>query len=223
MACCGSGLQRCTCRVVAGENIVIDGTGSPSSPYTVSAAVTTGCGLAGDGSAGAPLRAVTGAWPYPCGAEAYGGGVYCDSAGMLRSDPRPLTDYVQSQVNQAYPSTAVPSALDTVIETRTLSVTNPDPCREAMVLVEAELDVDFDLPASSGAAAGITTDEMQYFANRGTSTALDVHCQVTKVTRQTIPAGGTISIPLEVTMGRGSGGATYNRIQSFIRAFVFVL
>ncbi|MFI9591236.1 hypothetical protein [Nonomuraea sp. NPDC052265] len=190
------------------------------------AALTVGtCGLTGNGSAASPLAARVGTWPYPCAIDANAGGVYCDSTGTLRSEPRGRTDFVQSSQNQTLPSTAVPTGFDNVIATRTMNITNPDPCRTAFVFVEVEVDIDFDLPANSGAAGGITTDEMQYFANRGGSTASDVHCQVTKVYNRAggIGPGASAVESLDITMGRGSGGATYNRIQHFMRAFLIIV
>ena len=99
----------------------------------------------------------------------------------------------------------------------------------AFVIVEAEVDADFDLPAGAGAGLGIATDEMSYLRNSGSSTILDTHIQGTKVVSPTpnpgafIPAGGSIPYTVSIRMGRGSGGATYNRVQSFVRAFVIVL
>ncbi|MFF5668783.1 hypothetical protein ACFY8S_01380 [Streptomyces hygroscopicus] len=207
----------------AGNNIVIGPDGGLYVP-SGSATVTTGCGLTGDGSASAPVTAATGTWPYACDVATYGGGVYCDTAGVLRTDPRSQATYTQDQINQQYPATAVPPDSPGIpIETRTLQIVNPDPCREAFVICEVEVDVDFDLPAGSGASYGIATDETYYVANTGATAQQDAHVQTTKVYQRTIPAGGTLNEPLQIIMGRGTGGATYNRIQSFMRAFVFNL
>ena len=185
--------------------------------------LTAGCGLTGDGSAGAPLSAAVAAWPYACDLDANAGGVYCDSAGQLRSEPRPLATFVQDQQVLNPANLVVPTPQDTVVAEHTLVIDNPDPCRPAFVMVEGEADADFNLPPGSGAALGITTDEMSYVANNGATTLLDVHVQGTKVVHTTIPAGGSINFTITITMGRGSGGATYNRVQSYLRAFVFVL
>lgn len=187
------------------------------------ASLDTGCGLAGDGSPAAPLSAAVQAWPYDCDMDAAAGGVYCDSNGVLRSEPRPLAFFVEDHVNQTYPDLAVPAAPYTPAATRTLEVTNPDPCREAFVIVETELDIDFSLPAGASASGAYGGDEVQRFVNTGNALAHDVHCQMTKVYHATVAAGATQNIEMEVGIGRGSGGATYNRIQTFIRAFVFVL
>ncbi|WP_405961295.1 hypothetical protein OG235_37175 [Streptomyces sp. NBC_00024] len=251
--CCGS--SRCTCRVVAGPGITVDGNGSPGAPYviggggggttvveagtgvTVTGTGTatdpyevsavppeTGCGLTGDGSAASPLAAVVAAWPYPCDADANAGRVYCDSSGQLRSEPRGMVTIQQDQQTLNVADLAVPAPQDTEVATHQHTVTNPDPCRPAFVISETEVDADFNLPAGAGAAIGIGTDEMSYLRNSGSTAILDTHIQGTKVlSGGTIPPGGSVTFTVSIRMGRGSGGATYNRVQSFHRAFVFVL
>ncbi|WP_405710172.1 MULTISPECIES: hypothetical protein [unclassified Streptomyces] len=182
--------------------------------------VATGCGLTGDGSTGSPVTAATKAWPHPCTIDTTAGGVYCDSTGVLRSEPRTRVSNASTDGNQAYPATAVPAGSDVVVTTKTLNMNNPDTCRPALAWVVVSIDVDFTLPANSSAVAGIGADDMQAFVNRGSSTATGVHTQVTKSWRRSIPAGGTLTEPLEITMGRGTGGATYTRIQWSIQALI---
>lgn len=206
----------------AGNNAVIGGDGGVFVPAG-GATVITGCGLTGDGSGGAPLSVAVGAWDYPCSLEDEGGRVFCDANGVLRSEPRGVTSFVQDQQILNPANLAVPAPQDTQVATHVLNIPNPDPCRDAFVMIEGEVDADFNLPAGSGAALGISTDEMSYVFNNGGTTVNDVHIQGTKVVNATIPAGGNLVFNLSITMGRGSGGATYNRVQSFVRAFVFVL
>ncbi|MFZ4160433.1 hypothetical protein ACOZDE_18680 [Streptomyces griseoincarnatus] len=186
-------------------------------------ALETACGLTGDGTTGAPLAASVGTWAYPCTLDDNAGQVYCDSTGQLRGEPRSYATFVQDQQVLNPANLTVPAPQDTEVASHTLVINNPDPCRPAFVMVEGEADADFNLPPGSGAALGITTDEMSYVANNGATTLLDVHVQGTKVVNTTIPPGGSINFTIAITMGRGSGGATYNRIQSYLRAFVFVL
>ncbi|EMF56764.1 hypothetical protein SBD_1847 [Streptomyces bottropensis ATCC 25435] len=165
--CCGS--SRCTCRVIAGPGITVDGNGSPGAPYviggggggttvveagtgvTVTGTGTaadpyevsavppeTGCGLTG---AGSPLAAVVAAWPYPCDADTSAGGVYCDSAGQLRSEPRGMVTIQQDQQTLNVADVAVPVLQDTEVATHQHTVTNPDACRPAFVITEVEADV----------------------------------------------------------------------------------
>lgn len=124
-----------------------------------------------------------------------------------------------------YPATAVPAAADTLIATRTFDVTNPDTCREAELIAGQELDVDLVLPSNAGAAYGCGSDEMVFHSNRGGTTENDFHVQVMKVGRfgGPIPPGGTITLSMPVAMGRGAGGATYNRIQTLFRVWMLIL
>jgi hypothetical protein len=211
--------------VQAGTGVTVTGTGSPADPYEVSATPpTTGCGLEGDGTAGAPLAAVVAAWPYPCDVDANAGNVYCDTAGQLRSEPRGSITFLQDQQELNPANVAVPAPVDTEVATHVLNVPNPDACRPAFVIMEGEVDADFNLPPGAGAALGIATDEMSYLRNSGSTAILDTHVQGTKVVHGgTIAPGGTLTFTLSIRMGKGSNGATYNRIQSFLRAFIIVL
>lgn len=206
----------------AGNNAVMrpDGLFVP----TGAATVTAGCGLTGDGSGGSPIRVAVGSWPYECDPTTMGGVIVCGSDGVLRGEPRGQINYSQRQETRNYADLPVPSAA-TVVDTFTHSITNPDLCRAAMVLVEREVDVDFVLPAGAGAAYGHDTDQMYYMRNTGSSTITDAHTQTTKVYQaiaELDPGAGAV-IQLPITMDRGSGGATYNRIQTFIRAILISL
>lgn len=237
--------------IIAGPGVEITGDGSPINPYVISAdedslgdspgddspgddspgditcdeirgCLTAGPGVTYDEGSGA-IAASVAAWPYPCPVDEHAGQVYTDSAGQLRTRPAPITNYGMDHVNESYDNVTVPAGFDNVIVTRQIDVVNPDPCREAFVIMSVEVDIDFNLPAGSGAAGGISGDEMQYFANTGTAAMNDVHGQVVKVFQRTIAPGETLREPLEVSMGRGSGGATYNRIQTLMRYWIFVL
>lgn len=182
--------------------------------------VTAGCGLSGDGSDGEPLQVATREWVYPCSLDEVAGGVFCDSTGTLRSDPRTRVSYWADSGNVSVPATAVPTAAEALVETHPLTITNPDTCRPAISFVTGSIDIDFNLPANSYASSGIGTDDMQGLANRGSSTATRVHTQVSKQWRVTVPAGESVVVPLEVYMGDGTGGATYTRIQWSMTALV---
>jgi hypothetical protein len=206
----------------AGNNLTVgpDGLFVP----TGSATVSTACGLTGDGSGGSPLAVAVGAWPYPCSPDTAGGVVVCGTDGVLRGEPRGQINYVQLSESRNYADLAVPADL-TVVDTFTLNVTNPDQCRPAMVLVEREVDVDFVLPAGAGAAYGHDTDQMFYTRNTGSSTITDAHTQTTKLYQAVAalaPGAGAV-VQLPVSLDRGSAGATYNRIQVFIRAILISL
>ncbi|MFK0063330.1 hypothetical protein ACIQTN_29395 [Streptomyces werraensis] len=206
-----------------GNNLTVGPDGGLLVP-TAGGTVLAGCGLTGDGSGSAPLAVATGTWPYPCDPDTAGGVVVCGSDGVLRGEPRGQVNYVQLSETRTYADLTVPSDLTTV-DTFSLNVVNPDQCRSAMVLVEREVDVDFVLPPGAGAAYAQDTDQVFYTRNTGTSTITDEHTQTTKVYQAltALAPGAAALIQLPVGLDRGSGGATYNRIQVFIRAILISL
>ncbi|MFF5968292.1 hypothetical protein ACFY64_32120 [Streptomyces collinus] len=206
----------------AGNNLVAgpDGLFVP----TAGGAVLAGCGLTGDGTGSAPLEVATGTWPYACSPDTAGGVIVCGADGVLRGEPRGQINFMQHTETRAYADLAVPSDA-TVVDTFQLNISNPDQCRAAMVLVEREVDVDFILPPGAGAAYAHDTDQMYYMRNTGSSTITDAHTQTTKVYQALAalaPGAGAV-IQLPITLDRGSAGATYNRIQIFLRAILISL
>lgn len=183
------------------------------------------CGLTGTGATGSPLAVNTGAWPYPCSIDTFGGVVACDTTGRLRSEPRGMATFFTYTEARDYANLTVPAGFDQPGDSFATNTANPDTCRPALVVVEREADVDFILPATAGAAYGHATDEVYYIRNTGTTTINDAHTQTTKVFALGAMAAPGAAIPLtfDVTLGRGSGGATYNRIQVFIRALMISL
>lgn len=211
--------------VEAGDGVTVTGDGTAGDPYVVAAEPpVTGCGLTGDGSAGAPLAVATAAWPYACPPEDAGTVVTCDADGVLRGEPRGQVSFESYSETRDYPDLEVPAGVTpTEVDVPfSTTVTNPDPCLPALVLVEREADVDFDLPVGAGAGYAQDTDEMVYLRNSGTETIVDTHVQTTKFYQHTLALapGATATVNFPVRLSRGSGGATYNRIQVFIRALL---
>lgn len=226
MARCGCGGSRCACSVVAGPGVTITGNGSSSSPYTISAEaasgpVATGCGLTGDGTPGAPLTAAVQDWPYPCDITTEAGGVYCGPDGVLRGEPRTRVRTAGSASLIPVPATPVPSGVDVPVTTASIVLDNPDSCRPAIAWLSVYADVDFTLPPGAEACYGLDTDDMVRIRNTGTTTASAQHVQTTKpFIDVTIPPGGSVTWSIDLTMGYGSGGATYTRLQWGIRALI---
>ncbi len=204
----------------AGNNLQV----GPQGLYvpTGASTITTGCGLTGNGSGASPARVNSVAWPYACPAETAGGVVSCDVNGNLRSEPRAQLSFVSFTESRDYANLTVPAGTDVVADTFTTNFTNPDTCRPAMLLIERECDVDFNLPAGAGAAYGQDTDEVYYVRNSGSSAITDAHSQTAKVYMHTasVAPGASVAVSFPVTLGRGSSGATYNRIQVFIRGLM---
>jgi hypothetical protein len=208
----------------AGNNITVGPDGGLMVP-TAGGQVLTGCGLTGNGSASAPVAANTQAWPYGCAVDTYAGGVYCDTQGRLRSEPRGNLSFISYFDNRDYNDIAVPAAQNTVLDSFTVNVTNPDPCRQAMVLTEREVDVYVALPAGAAAGTGQGSDEMFYMRNTGTSTIVGVHAQSTKFISESslLPPGATMPVTLNATGGRGAGGAYYYQINFILRTMIISL
>ncbi|MCM1964824.1 hypothetical protein [Streptomyces sp. G1] len=188
-----------------------------------SAVVNTACGLDGDGSAGSPLSITSGAWPYPCDVTTSGTPVYCDANGQIRTTPPHTATQNVQQTQTAYPDVLVPNPDDTQIEIQQIAVVNPDPCREAFVIIEQEMEISMDMPINSTGASGIGTDDMMFRFNNGNSPQVSVHSQHTKVVATIIGAGVATVTQMRVTAGRGTGGATYERVQTFLQAFILTI
>ncbi|MGW0086556.1 hypothetical protein [Streptomyces sp. NPDC003393] len=207
----------------AGNNLLQqpDGLFVPTGAATISA----GCGLTGNGSGSAPLEVSTGTWPYPCSPESAGGVIVCGSDGVLRGEPRGRATFTSYYDERDYPDVAVPSATSTVVDTFSATVTNDDPCRPALVVVECEADVRFVLPAGATAGAGYDNDEMWFLKNTGSSSMVGVHSQMTKVlgTPGPLAPGASMPISIAVSLGRGTAGAYYYYIQAVMRALMISL
>ncbi|XVV34935.1 hypothetical protein ACQPXT_13195 [Streptomyces sp. CA-100214] len=208
----------------AGNNLVVGPDGGLLVP-TAGGAVLTGCGLTGNGSGSAPVRANTGTWPYPCSVDTFGGVVACDSQGRLRSEPRGKVSFASYFDERDYADIPVPVTQNTLLASFAVNITNPDTCRPALVLTEREIDVYLVLPAGAGAGTGQSGDEMFYLRNTGSSSMVGVHSQGTKVVNEAgmLGPGATMPITLEATAGRGSGGAYYYRVNFVLRALIISL
>ncbi|MFF4385631.1 hypothetical protein ACFY0G_02375 [Streptomyces sp. NPDC001552] len=210
--------------ISAGPGITYnEATGVISATAVVDPNVQTACGLEGSGSAGDPLLVTSGAWPYPCDVDTSGSFLYCDGNGVLRTTPPHTATQNVQQTQTAYPNILVPLPDDTQIEIQMLAVVNPDPCREAFVIVEQEMEISMDMPINSTGASGIGTDDMMFRFNNGNSPQVSVHSQHTKVIATIVGAGVATVTQMRVTAGRGTGGATIERVQTFLQAFILTI
>lgn len=208
----------------AGNNVSIGADGGLLVP-TAGGQVLTGCGLSGNGSGSSPVKANTQAWPYPCSVDTFGGVIACDSQGRLRGEPRGNITFTSYSDSRDYNDIPVPAAQNTVLDTFTVNITNPDTCRPAKVFTEREIDVWMVLPAGAAGGTGQASDEMFYMRNTGSGSIVGVHAQGTKFVPEsfTLGPGATAPISLSATGGRGSGGAYYYSIVFLLRAMIVVL
>ncbi|MFI0934563.1 hypothetical protein ACH4RG_22935 [Streptomyces sp. NPDC021019] len=215
--------------ITAGTNVTVTGAGRPDNPYVIgsegNATVQTACGLSGTGAAGTPLTVEVDPWTYPCDLGSNAGRVYCDSSGALRSEPRGRMYYTALFDNESNAATLVPDE-QTLIVSRLLPLQG-DPCRPAIALVNADIDIDFNLPASAGAAYAMGlaggSDEMAKVWNGGPAQGNRVHVQTAKTGRVNIAAGAIENLDFDIFLQDGSGGARYTRVQWSVRAYVFIL
>ncbi|MGW2951481.1 hypothetical protein [Streptomyces eurythermus] len=208
----------------AGNNIAVGPDGGLLVP-TVGGQILTGCGLTGNGAASSPVKVNTGTWPHACTVDVGGGGVYCDSQGRLRSEPRGMVEFTSYFDTRTYNDLPIPAAVNTVLDTFTVNVSNPDSCRPAKVYTEREIDVYLVLPAGAAAGTGQGADEMFYMRNSGTSTMVGVHAQGSKFLPEafTLGPGATAPVSLAATGGRGEGGAYYYQILFTLRVMTISL
>lgn len=188
-----------------------------------STVVTDGCGLSGNGSVGDPLSVNTQAWPYTCDLGANATGVYCDpETGELRGDPPMRYDFFGQSINQT-PATpiTVPAGVQQTIRTITMDITNPDPCREAHVLLMREVDMELDLPINSRAGIGIDGAEVNSLSNTGNAMVDQTHALSTRLSEFTLAPGATQAVTYNMTAGGGSGGAVITVIKGALRAWVW--
>lgn len=183
---------------------------------------SNGCGILGNGTPADPLRANVSTWPFAC-APSNGGGIYCDGD-VLRGEPMPKMQFFGQTFSQQEPDpgTLIPGPV-TQIATYSMDITNPDPCRPAMVIGVRLLDLDFTLPSGGEASAGMEGDVLWHVENTGATQQNLVHWQTEKAYSLTIAPGATVSESTEIFVSQGLGGARWNRIQSSISAWVISL
>lgn len=203
----------------AGPGITFDNaTGVISSPGIITAT----CGFSGAGTAASPLALRTDPWPFAC-AQSNGGGVYCDpGTGSLHTDPPVRMDFFGNVFIQNFPGgVLVPAGTPLpVVQTYSVDVINPDPCRSAHIIFSIQGDFDFTLPPGATASSGINGDSQTHDINNGVTTMVDVHHQFNRIQGATVGPGATVTITANLEAGRGTNGATYTRIQSDIHAWV---
>lgn len=203
-----------------GNNIMF-GTDNCLFVPTGAATVNVGCGILGDGSAGSPVRAQTGAWPFACDINANARSVYCRPDGQLVTDPAYHGDVASQFVGQTYPDLAVPAAAAVLIFSTSVTLNNPDPCRDMRFFSILSADVDFRIPPNGSAAYRINNDRQFLYRHAGGNDIGNISIQTNVFGVGVIPAGGSVNVQLDVQLGEGSGGATYDAISTGIRAIAY--
>jgi hypothetical protein len=160
------------------------------------------------------------AWPYPC----------ANTANPIRLDPDCglwIPPYAKATRASASGQTSttqhnVPAGF-TVVETAEITVANPSPCYQAIIVAWVMADVDFYLPpgTDSRAAFSIGGNSVMAIENpapAGGTEMSGVHWDQTQpIVSGTIPAGGSNTFTYDIEVGSGQGGAQYGQIRWSIR------
>ena len=182
--------------------------------------VVSGPGLLGNGAPGTPVRANVWPWLYSCDQNTNAAKVYVDALGRLRTDPLVETSFQDIGRNFTPPApVAIPAGSDVVIDSISITLTNPDQCRQSLVILQREFDVRCNLPANSGGDFGMDTDDMIYHWNNGATTITGAHTQIARWGNLTLDPAEVRVVTANITAGRGTGGATYVSIDSALRAW----
>lgn len=177
------------------------------------------CGLLGDGTAANPLIAnVEPVWPFACAQSANAGDVYCDpTTGRLQVEPPRFSEVFSNDSGINLPATAVPN-VQTVVDSASVLIQNPDPCRDLTVLIVWESDVTFQVAVGSQVNVRMNGDVMWQYENTGTAVAT-VAGQTAREQTLVVAPGALVnpSFPIAIDESQGNG-STYTRVQWRIAA-----
>lgn len=167
------------------------------------------------------------AWPYPCPVGA-NNALKRTPGGGLWVPPSPKAGAFDAfGTSHSGISTAVPVAF-TVVDTATITLTNPSTCFSAYVLRFVSVDVDLVHPPGADARGTVRvgTNEMVSIENPAPAGGTSMSEHIETVLPQlfsTLAPGQTLSFPIDIAVGEGTGGTTYGEIRWAVRAFVLAL
>lgn len=181
---------------------MVSGSGSPGSPLVTSAHVT--------------------AWPYPCSVDTFGSTISVRTDGTLVGVPSFVTNFTATSINRNYAPTVIGAGAVTA-DTFDFNIQNPDTCRPCRYVIFREVIMKITLPGTgttgpSSAGMTIAGSESWRGANAGTTTLVDQYSTIGKpLPGGTLAAGASTTFSLVVGVNNGTGGATYNRIETSLR------
>ncbi|SNT14114.1 hypothetical protein SAMN05443665_101740 [Actinomadura meyerae] len=165
------------------------------------------------------------AWPYPC-PPVQGNPLRIDPDCGVWVPPRAQAARVSVFGQTAVVNLAVPAAFQ-VIETASITLTNPSDCYEAMVIPFLATDVDLELPAGSRATAAVRTasNEILQLTNpapSGGTTMGATHVDLVQpiFDAAPIPAGGTKTYTWNIEVGDGAGNARWRAARWQVHALM---
>lgn len=167
------------------------------------------------------------AWPYPCPVGT-NNALKREPSGGLWVPPSPKAGQLDAfGTTHTGINTAVPVAF-TVVDTATITLTNPSTCFSAYVLRFISVDVDMNHPAGGDARSTVRvgTNEMWSIENPAPAggTAMAEHNEtVLPQLFSVLAPGQTLAYATDISVGEGTGGTTYGEIRWAIRAFMLAL
>lgn len=215
----GTGVIQACLSTDVGNNITF-GTDNCLFVPTGAATVSTDCGILGNGAVGTPVRANTGVWPFACDQDVNGREIYCrPSDGRLITDPPVQAAVYSLFTGQTYADLLVPAAPATTIFSTSLNIINTDPCRSQVWFAVVTTDVDFRIPPNGSAAARTNNDRSFVFRHAGSTDDIgNISIQTPTTFTGTVGPGAVVNFPIDIQLGEGSGGATYDAISVGVRA-----
>lgn len=167
------------------------------------------------------------AWPYPC-PVATNNPLKRQPSGGLWVPPSPKYTAVDAfGTSHSGINTAVPVAF-TVVDTMSISITNPSDCFSARVLRFLSVDIDMTFPAGADSQGTYRVSGNEMFSTENpapaTGSAMSTHVEtVLPQLFSTLAPGQTLLFNTDIEVGEGAGGTTYGEIRWAIRAFVLAL
>lgn len=198
----------------AGNNLSLDAFGRLFVP-TGAATVTTGAGLLGTGTGGNPVRANVAAWPYVTAPVTGAQGVFVNPVGgALVSPPIQVANFVTSTITRNYANLAVNTTASPVTaDTFVITLTNPDPNRSCVVIIDREVKIRFGLPVNSQASFSIDgVDVGRQWNFGGTAVSAGGVTQTKMFKSANLGPGASSTYTLTVGTLNGTGSSTYSRI-----------
>jgi hypothetical protein len=166
------------------------------------------------------------AWPYPCAVGTFNG-LHRQPNGGMWVAPSPVVAQFSASGSAGGAHVTVPNPV-TVIDTATISITNPSTCMSAFVFLFVSIDVDLFLPPGADAEAAVLMGGNELFHQTNPSPAggseMYTHAEIpVPQFTGTLTPGQTLAFSRDIQLSDGDGGALYGQDRWTIRAIVIAV
>lgn len=189
------------------------------------AKVCFGCGLDQDTDGNLVVDVNDSTWPTSSfGTESScGAPVYCTTSGGLHVGPRAKSGIFNKEATFNLGSNGIATIGDEQEQPGTITgtVQNPSSCLAASALINITADFDIRIPEDARFRMYAAGDQCFDFTNRGDATIIDMGWNIQiPYLAVTIPAGGSHSISIPITMSSTGADSVLSKFQYFINAIV---